>query len=72
VFVGHSNLIVTSKYLEIYEMDSSDQKTAYKDEEYIDGTYKELSLNASTTKLRVSTSLCTDMMVIKSRVYYKT
>ena len=72
VFVGHSNCLVTSKYLEIYEMDSSDQKTAYKDEEYIDGTYKELSLNANTTKLRFSTSRCTDVMIIKSRVYYKT
>jgi hypothetical protein len=72
VFVGHSNLLVTSKYLEIYEMDSSDQKTAYKDEEYIDGTYKVVTLNANTTKLRVSTSRCTEAMVIKSGVYYKT
>lgn len=71
VFVGHSNLLVTSKFLETYEMDSSNQKTAYKDEEYIDGTYEVLSLNANTTKLRFSTSRCTDVMVIKSRVYYK-
>ena len=72
VFVGHSNLLVTSRYLETYEMDSSDQKTAYKDEEYIDGTYKVVTLNANTTKLRVSTSRCTEAMVIKSGVYYKT
>lgn len=72
VFVGHSGLLVSSKYLELYEMDSNDQKTVYKDEEYIDGTYKEFNLNVSTTKLRFSTSRCTDVMIIKSRVYYKT
>lgn len=72
VFVGHSNRLVTSRDLETYEMDSSNQKTAYKDEVYNDGTYEELLLNANTTKLRLSTSRCTDVMVIKSRVYYKT